>query len=198
VTETAPPAAAAAAAAAKAAARAAAAAARAAAHAGGQGEAATAHLLALLMAAPARVIAGYLPIRTEIDPRPAMAALAAAGRRVAVPVVLGEGRALGFREWHPGAALVEGAYGAPVPAAGDWLVPQALIVPLLAFDARGFRLGYGGGFYDRTLAALGPVLTVGLAYAGQEVAEVPVEPTDHPLDHVVTERGLRFSRAAGR
>ena len=81
-----------------------------------------------------------------------------------------------------------------IPAEGAWVEPEVLIVPLLAFDARGYRLGYGGGFYDRTLEALRarrPTLAVGFAFAAQEVAEVPTEPTDQRLDAIVTEEGMR-------
>lgn len=156
---------------------------------------AQAHLLRLLAAAPATVIAGYWPIRTEIDPLPVLAALVGSGRRVALPVVEGADRPLAFREWQPGTAMVEGAFGAAVPAAGDWLRPDALVVPLLAFDAGLCRLGYGGGFYDRTLAGLraggGAVLAVGFAFAAQEVTALPLEPTDLALDAVVTEAGVR-------
>ena len=80
-----------------------------------------------------------------------------------------------------------------IPEDGDWLVPALVIVPMLAFDARGYRLGYGGGFYDRTLEALrvrGPVTAVGFAYADQQVDAVPIEPTDQRLDLIVTERGI--------
>lgn len=177
----------------KAALRVAALAARKTAFAAGQGRAAD--LLAEVLAPHAgQVLAGYMPMRTEIDPRPAMAAHRGP---VGVPVILGRGQALRFRAWSPDAPMAAGAFGALVPAAGDWVVPEVLIVPLLAFDARGFRLGYGGGFYDRTLEGLraqGPVRAVGFAFAAQEVAEVPVEPTDQRLDAVVTERGLlRFA-----
>jgi 5-formyltetrahydrofolate cyclo-ligase len=89
--------------------------------------------------------------------------------------------------------LVEGVFKAMIPEDGAWVEPSVLIVPLLAFDARGYRLGYGGGFYDRTLEGLrarGPVLAVGFAFAAQEVAEVPTDATDQRLDAVVTERGV--------
>ncbi len=153
--------------------------------------AAAAHLLAVLAAHAGKVIAGYMPIRTEISPLPAMAGIADRSP-VCVPVIQGEGLPLLFREWHPGAAMIDGPFGALVPASGAFLEPRVLIVPLLAFDRRGFRLGYGGGFYDRTLALLrgaGPVTAIGLAFAGQEVPEVPTESTDQPLDLIVTEEG---------
>ncbi len=137
-----------------------------------------------------RVLSGYMPMRSEIDPLPAMAAHEGP---VCVPVIAGRGLPLRFREWSPDAALEEGPFGARVPASGAWLEPEILIVPLLAFDRRGFRLGYGGGFYDRTLARLrarGPRLALGFAYAAQEVEAVPVEETDQPLDLIVTEAGV--------
>ena len=178
----------------KAAARAEALAARKAAFAGGQGTAAE-RLAAVLAPCRGQVLAGYMPMRTEIDPLPAMAAHLAAGQggRVCVPVIPGPGLPLRFREWHPEAAMEPGEFGARVPAAGEWLVPTVLIVPLLAFDWRGYRLGYGGGVYDRTLEALraaGPVIGVGFGFAAQEVEEVPVEPTDQKLDLIVTECGV--------
>lgn len=156
-----------------------------------RGAAAATQLLTVLAPHAGKVISGYIPISTEISPLPAMAGMA--GRSpVAVPVIQGDGLPLLFREWHPDAAMIEGPFGALVPARGVFLEPRVLIVPLLSFDRRGFRLGYGGGFYDRTLEALratGPVSAIGFAYAGQEVAEVPTEPTDQPLDLIVTEDG---------
>lgn len=146
-------------------------------------------LQAFLAPQAGRILSGYLPIRSEIDPRPAMAAHAGP---VCVPVVQGPGLPLRFRAWSPDAVLEPGVFGAAVPATGDWMDPEVLIVPLLAFDRRGCRLGYGGGFYDRTLAALrrrGPVLAVGFAYAAQEVDRVPTDATDQPLDALVTEAG---------
>lgn len=175
--------------AAKAAARRAALDARRAAFAAGQGDAAQ-RLVQVLAAHAGKVVAGYMPIRTEIDPQPAMAAHAGP---VCVPVIDAAGRPLLFREWSAQARMLPGAFGAPVPERGDWLRPEVLIVPLVAFDARGFRLGYGGGFYDRTLELLrrqGAVTTIGFAFAAQELPSVPVESTDQPLDLIVTERAI--------
>ena len=162
---------------------------RAAAHAAGQGQAA--EILGDFLSAHAgKTLSGYMPMRTEIDPLPAMAAHQGP---VGVPVIIGKGQPLRFREWSPGARMVEGTFKALVPEEGAWVEPQVLIVPLLAFDARGYRLGYGGGFYDRTLEGLRarhPVLAVGFAFSAQEVDEVPTEPTDQRLDAIVTEKGV--------
>ncbi|GHD99545.1 5-formyltetrahydrofolate cyclo-ligase [Defluviimonas sp. 20V17] len=171
----------------KAAARKAAFARRKAAFAQGPG-AAPARLTQVLAPHAGRPLAGYMPMRTELDPLPAMAAHAGP---VGVPVIPGPAQALTFRAWHPGAEMIAGEFGALIPAAGDWITPEVLIVPLLAFDRRGFRLGYGGGFYDRTLEALRaarPTLAIGYAFAAQEVDHVPIEATDQPLDLIVTDR----------
>jgi 5-formyltetrahydrofolate cyclo-ligase len=175
-------------------ARAAAFARRAEAFAAGQGRAAA--ILAEYLAGQAgRVLSGYMPMRSEIDPLPAMAAHRGP---VGVPVILGKGQALRFREWTPGARMVEGAFKALIPEEGAWLEPEVLIVPMLAWDRRGYRLGYGGGFYDRTLEGLrarGPVLAVGFAFAAQEVEAVPTDEFDQRLDAVVTEQGVvEFAR----
>ncbi|MFC7705258.1 5-formyltetrahydrofolate cyclo-ligase [Plastorhodobacter daqingensis] len=181
-------------AAAKTAAREAALAARKRAHQAAQGHAqavAQRHLQAVLAAHAGKVLAGYMPMRNEIDPLPAMAAHSGP---VAVPVIVARAAPLRFREWHPATPMVRGTFGALIPETGVWCDPQVLIVPLVAFDGRGMRLGYGGGFYDRTLEYLraqGPVLAIGFAYAAQELPEVPAEPVDQPLDAVVTEDGLR-------
>jgi 5-formyltetrahydrofolate cyclo-ligase len=162
---------------------------RAKAFAGGQGQAA--EILADYLAGQTgRVLSGYMPMRTEIDPLPAMAAHQGV---VGVPVIVAKGQALRFREWSPGCRLVEGAFKAMIPEDGAWVEPQVLIVPLLAFDAQGYRLGYGGGFYDRTLEGLrarGRVLAVGFAFSAQEVAAVPIDATDQRLDAMVTEKGV--------
>jgi len=151
---------------------------------------APAHLADLLAAHAGKPLAGYMPMRTELDPLPAMAAHKGP---VGVPVILGPARPLAFRQWTPDATMIPGEFGAQIPETGDWITPEILIVPLLAFDRRGFRLGYGGGFYDRTLETLRaqrPTLAIGYAFAAQEVDEVPTEATDQPLDLIVTEAGV--------
>ena len=164
---------------------------RKAAFAAGQGQAA--ELLAdVLTGFQNKTLAGYMPMRTEIDP---LTAMAAHGGPVGVPVIIGAGQPLKFREWGPGVAMIAGTFGARVPVEGAWVDPDVLIVPLLAFDARGFRLGYGGGFYDRTLQALRarhPVFAIGFAFATQEVAAVPIDVHDQRLNAVVTENGVRL------
>jgi 5-formyltetrahydrofolate cyclo-ligase len=158
--------------------------------AAGQGDA-VGHLMAALDPHRGKMLAGYMPMRTEIDPLPAMAAH---HEPVGVPVIIAKGQALWFRQWTPDAEMIEGAFKALIPATGDWITPQVLIVPLLSFDARGYRLGYGGGFYDRTLEGLrakGPITAIGFAFSAQEVAAVPIDATDQRLDMIVTEKGIR-------
>ncbi|MEH7829703.1 5-formyltetrahydrofolate cyclo-ligase [Gemmobacter denitrificans] len=173
----------------KSAARKAAFAARKSAFAAGQGQAA--QLLADFLAPHRhRPLAGYMAMRTEIDP---IAAMAAHAGPVGVPVILGPGQALKFREWTPGCAMIEGDFGAFIPKEGAWIDPEVLIVPLVGWDRRGFRLGYGGGFYDRTLEGLRakrPTLAIGFAFAAQELPEVPIEATDQRLDAIITEQGI--------
>lgn len=139
------------------------------------------------------VVAGYHPFRDEADPRRLMAALAALGHRLALPCVFAARSALVFREWKSGDSLKPNAYGIAEPLAeAVELVPDAVLVPLLAFDASGHRLGYGGGYYDRTFEALPPRRRlIGIAYSGQEISAVPREAHDHRLDIIVTENGVR-------
>lgn len=155
---------------------------------------ATANLLAHLgPLAPGTVVSGYRPIRSEIDPTPAMEALLSAGARLCVPVIEGRGLPLKFREWTPGCAMETGPFGAEIPASGAWLTPSVVIVPLVAFDSVGHRLGYGGGFYDRTLDMLretAPTRAIGFAYAAQQGPDLPIHEGDHRLDAVATEEGV--------
>jgi 5-formyltetrahydrofolate cyclo-ligase len=136
-------------------------------------------------------VSAYWPKGDELDPRPLMAALDALGHNIGLPIVVRRGAPLLFRRWQPGDDLTPAGYGLFEPAVDQGrVIPQVLFVPLLAFDRDGYRLGYGGGFYDRSLAELrsaGAVLAIGLAYAGQEVARVPRGPEDQRLDRIVTE-----------
>ncbi|MFK7882388.1 5-formyltetrahydrofolate cyclo-ligase [Roseobacter sp.] len=143
-------------------------------------------------------LSGYMPIRTEIDPVPAMSEAAAHGP-VGIPVIMGAGLPLKFARWEPDLPLVNGPFGARIPAQPEFFEPEIVIVPLVAFDANGGRLGYGGGFYDRTLERLRaarPTLAVGFAYSEQEAASLPIETTDQKLDFVVTESNVVDFRSA--
>ncbi|MGI9367836.1 MAG: 5-formyltetrahydrofolate cyclo-ligase [Ruegeria sp.] len=134
-------------------------------------------------------LSGYMPIRTEIDPVPAMAEASAYGP-VGVPVIQAQGQALRFSRWTPEGAVKDGPFGARVPETDDFFEPEILIVPLVAFDGQGGRLGYGGGFYDRTLQKLRDkraTLAIGFAFDAQEADKLPLELTDQPLNMVVTE-----------
>ena len=136
------------------------------------------------------IIAGYWPMGDEMDPRPLMLALASRGHAIALPVTPPRGEPLAFRARAPGAALRPGPMGTSEPVAGEELRPDVLLVPLLAFDRAGRRLGYGGGYYDRTLATLPGAKAIGIAYAGQELPEVPAGPQDMRLPLVATEAGV--------
>jgi len=137
---------------------------------------------------PARgaIVGGVWPLPGEIDLRPLLRELHARGHRVALPVTAPRGQPLHFREWAPGEAMVPGRFGTS-HTEGAELVPDYVLVPLLAFDRAGHRLGYGAGHYDRTLAALPRAFAVGFGYACQEVPRLLVEPTDRALDAIVTE-----------
>jgi 5-formyltetrahydrofolate cyclo-ligase len=140
---------------------------------------------------PSGILAAYHPVRGEFDCLPLARRLSGEGWRLALPVVVGAAP-LTFREWSLTAALQAGAFGVPHVAEGPEITPDMLLVPLLAFDSRGYRLGNGGGHYDRTLTALRgrrSVTAIGLAFDAQEVAEVPIGPYDQPLDWILTPSG---------
>lgn len=137
------------------------------------------------------ILAAYYPVRSEFDCLPLSKRLSVDGWRLALPVIVGCAP-LEFHEWRLGAPVVTGPFGIPQPASGEIVAPAVLLVPLLAFDKRCYRLGYGGGHYDRTLASLrqnGGVVAVGLAFDSQEVDEVPVCPYDEQLDWILTPSG---------
>jgi 5-formyltetrahydrofolate cyclo-ligase len=138
------------------------------------------------------IVSGFMPMKSEINPLPLMKKLADAGARLALPVTGRRGQPLVMRAWTWGEPLASGVWGIrePKPEAPQ-VDPDILLVPLLAFDRAGYRLGYGGGYYDLTLAQFRSskaVIAIGLAYAVQEIAGVPTTPRDAALDLVLTER----------
>src|SRR4030088_2314595 len=143
---------------------------------------------------PGAVVAGYSPIRSELDPAPLLQKLAGLGARLALPTISARGQQLKFRVWHLGDKLLPGPLGIlePSPGAAE-LVPDIVLVPLAAFDKAGHRIGYGAGHYDRTLANLRKskaISAVGLAYAVQQVEAVPALAHDVALDCVLTDKQL--------
>jgi len=160
---------------------------------------ATATITRLVEAAFARVprlaIAFCWPYRGEVDLRFAIRALRDRGATAALPVVVGKGAPLQFRRWQPGVAMVAGALGIPAPRDTALVVPDAALVPLVGFDGHGYRLGYGGGYFDRTLAAPGrrPV-TAGVGFESARLPTIHPQPHDIPMDFIVTEAGIRQVR----
>jgi len=153
------------------------------------------HFLANVPIGAHSTCAGYIATRDEADPAPLMDELPQHGHAIALPRVAGPGSPLRFHAWQLGAVPVIGSYQLTEPAP-DWpeALPDVLLVPLLAFDARGYRLGYGGGYYDRSLQELRrerSVLAVGIAYSGQEMPALPADSRDERLDWIVTETGAR-------
>jgi 5-formyltetrahydrofolate cyclo-ligase len=152
-------------------------------------------VLSARLVPPGAAVSGFWPIGDEFDPRPLMEALAAAGHRLCLPVVVGRGLPLAFRAWAPGDPLERAGFGLSVPR---WdappAIPRFLIVPLLAFDRRGYRVGYGAGYFDRTIAELrahaAGAFALGVGFALQEVPEVPALAHDERLDAVATEAYL--------
>jgi 5-formyltetrahydrofolate cyclo-ligase len=153
------------------------------------GQALAGHVLRDCPPLPGATVSGFWPIGEEIDIRPLLHALHERGHPVALPVTPRRGEALTFRGWQPGDALVPERFGTMRPI-GDPLTPDVLLIPLLAFDVTGARLGYGGGFYDRTLAGLPGRFRLGCAFAAQQVDVVPFGPYDMRLDAVATENGI--------
>lgn len=160
----------------------------------GCGENLGTHLLRALPPRADAVVSGFWPLGEEIDIRPLLLRLHDHGHRVALPVTPALGQKLTFRLWRPDDVLEPERFGTMRPT-GPEIRPDYLLVPLLAFDRTCHRLGYGGGFYDRTLADLAGCIAVGCAYAAQQVDAVPVGPYDVPLRAIATERGVIFREA---
>jgi 5-formyltetrahydrofolate cyclo-ligase len=144
---------------------------------------------------PGQIVSGFFPFKSEIDVLPLLARLRSEGWITCLPIVHRQREPLIFRQWAPGERTVPGIWGIPMPEAGAAEVePDVLLVPLLAFDRKGHRLGYGGGFYDRTLTHLRGkkrVTAIGVAYSGQEMSQVPSGTMDERLDYILTEAGPR-------
>lgn len=141
------------------------------------------------------VVAGYVAIHHEISVALAMNALAARGHTLCLPVVTATGQSLIFRKWKPGEPLEKGAYGIDVPLSqAEEVLPDVVIVPLAAFDLAGHRLGYGAGYYDKTIAKMRAqkkdILLIGAAYAQQQIERIPIDEHDRKLDAIVTEKGI--------
>jgi 5-formyltetrahydrofolate cyclo-ligase len=156
-------------------------------------KAAAAHFFQSIVLPPGAIVAAYWPIRDELDCRPVLTQLMDSGQPVCLPVVLGEEQPLELRLWQEGVPLYPSGFGTLAPPEdAPHAEPDFVLMPLLGFDRLGTRLGYGGGYYDRTLDTLShrPKL-IGFAYAVQELEHVPREPHDVPLDAVVTEKGVR-------
>ena len=163
-------------------------------------QAQSAPLLLASLAFPAKAklgfncVSAFHPYRSEIDTRPLLGRLAGEGWTTCLPVVVATDSPLLFRRWLPGEPFGKDAMGIAIPAPdAPQVEPDVLIVPLLAFDREGYRLGYGGGYYDRTLAALRAkklIIAIGVAYATQEVKSVPHDTHDQKLDFVMTEKGI--------
>ena len=133
------------------------------------------------------IVSVYWPIRSEPDLRAWMQARSGRGTRIALPVAVAHGQPLTFREWHPGARLAHGLWRIPYPADGEEVTPTVVLAPVVGFDRQGYRLGYGGGFFDRTLAVLRPKpLVLGLGYPCTAIATIFPQPHDIPMDRIVT------------
>jgi 5-formyltetrahydrofolate cyclo-ligase len=148
--------------------------------------------LRTLIAERPGVLGVYWPFRAEIDPRPLIDWAVASGREVALPVVVDKTGPLEYRAWRPGEPLVDGVWDIPVPEIGAIVMPRIVLAPLVGFDPECYRLGYGGGYFDRTLAALVPQpLAIGIGYAIQQLETIHPQPFDVPMDLIVTETGTR-------
>ena len=148
----------------------------------------TGRLNGLLADAPGRLIGFYWPFKGEYDPRPLVRGLHQTDVALALPVVIAKKQPLVFRPWRPGVPMAHGIWDIPIPAGGEPVQPDTLLVPLVGFDGEGYRLGYGGGFYDRTIAALpARPRTIGVGFACARLPSVRSRPHDIPMNRVVTD-----------
>lgn len=155
------------------------------------------HLVSLFSPMPRSLIGAYWPFRREYNILAFLEWLTGRRHEVALPVVVGKGMPLEFRRWTRDMEMVSGVYDIPHPASGDPVKPAILIIPMVGFDAAGYRLGYGGGFYDRTIAAAAPKpLCVGTSFELGRLETIYPLPHDIPMDHIVTEQGL-YRREGG-
>jgi len=154
------------------------------------GERITAALQEIIAARPG-ILGIYWPFRAEFDPRPLVDALTVAGRRFALPVVIDKKGPLEYRAWTPGEPLAAGVWDIPIPEKREVVVPSAVLAPVVGFDTACYRLGYGGGYFDRTLGSLDPrPFAIGVGFAAQEIATIYPQPFDIPMDMIVTEGGV--------
>jgi 5,10-methenyltetrahydrofolate synthetase len=154
---------------------------------------------ALLAEQRTAIVSAYWPIRGEPDLRPWMLERYKQGMRIALPVALEAQRPLAFREWHPNARMARGLWKIPYPAEGTEVTPSVVLAPLVGFDVEGYRLGYGGAFFDRTLALLHPrPLAVGVGYASAKIKTIFPQPYDVPMDWIVTGSSAPFRSSASR
>jgi len=145
-----------------------------------------------LLAERPGILGVYWPFRAEFDPRPLIDWAVAAGRMVALPVVVDKKGPLEYRAWRPGEPLVDGVWNIPVPEKRDIVTPAIVLAPLVGFDGGCYRLGYGGGYFDRTLAALSPrAFAIGIGFEGQLLETIYPQSFDVPMDLIVTEAGIR-------
>jgi 5-formyltetrahydrofolate cyclo-ligase len=151
-----------------------------------------------LLATRPGILGVYWPFRAEFDPRPLVDWAVAAGRTAALPVVVDKKGPLEYRAWRPGDKLVDGVWNIPVPEKRDVVVPQLVLAPLVGFDEECYRLGYGGGYFDRTLAALTPrPFAIGVGFELQRLATIYPQSFDMPMNVIVTESGIRERHAGG-
>lgn len=164
-----------------------------------QAVAIAADLDALIPSREPQIVSVYWPIRAEPDLRPWMRSRSECGTRIALPVALAHGQPLTFREWRPGARLAHGLWRIPYPADGMEVTPTVVLAPVVGFDPQGYRLGYGGGFFDRTLAVLSPrPLVIGLGYPCTAIKTIFPQPHDIPMDWIVTGTLPAYRRASSR